>query len=247
MIMDSYGEDTRIISCHYCMRAKEHILFCFLSSWVLFLCYLFNLSKQTVTSNFVFSSKLYNYYTDKYSWVNSTKTIEIYITIFTFIPNNTFQLSTTPVNLTICNLNNSNILNTYDAYPGETVNFSIAAINAVGNYSYSIVSVAVVRNINTGFTSDINWHLCISYKRDWWLYSHITTHTNDNSSLDTSKYSGLLFTVPSIANITVVDIILKSCPPGFKLNSKSGLCICSHLSTSLNFDGYTPMQQMFYC
>ena len=29
----------------------------------------------------------------------------------------------------------------------------------VGNYSYSIVSLSVVRNTNTGFTSDMNWYL----------------------------------------------------------------------------------------
>ena len=93
---------------------------------------------------------------NNYNWVDSTKAIVIYNTIFTFIPNNTFQLSTTPVKLTICNTNNSNILNTYDSYPEETVNFSMAAINAVCNYSYSIVSVAVVKNRDTWFTSDIN-------------------------------------------------------------------------------------------
>ena len=110
---------------------------------------LFENNKATVTGNSVFSSKLYNCYMNNYNWVNSTKATKIYNNIFTFIPNNTFQLSTTPVKLTICNTNNSNILNIYDSYPGETVNFSIAAINAVGNCSYSIVSVAVVRNSDT--------------------------------------------------------------------------------------------------
>ena len=204
---------------------------------------LFENNKATVTGNSVFSSKLYNCYMNNYSWVNSTKAAEIYNTIFTFIPNNTFQLSTTPVKLTICY---SNILNTYDAYPGETVSFSIAAINAVGNYSYSIVSVAIVRNIETGFTSDINWYLSerqstqVIRETDNCTLINITIHTNDNSTLDILKYGALLFTVPGITNITVVDITLKSCPPGFEFNSKSGSCICSHFLFSLNIDGYTP-------
>ena len=207
---------------------------------------LFENNKATVTGNSVFSPKLYNCYMNNYTWVSSTKATEIYNKIFTFISNNLIQLSTTPVKLTICNTNNSSILNKYDAYPGETVTFSIAAINAVGNYSYSIVSVAVVRNINTGFTSDINWYLSerqstqvIKEFVDCTLIN-ITIHTNDNSTLDIPKYGALLFTVPNIANITVVDITLKSCPPGFELNSLTGSCICSHLLLSLDFDGYTP-------
>ena len=207
---------------------------------------LFENNKATVTGNSVFSSKLYNCYMDNYNWVNSTKATEIYNNIFTFIPNNTFQLSTTPVKLTICNVNKSTILNTFDTYPGETVNFSMAAINAVSNYSYSIVTVTVVRNIDTGFASDINWYLSerqttqVIRESDDCTLINITIHTNDKSTLDIYKYGALLFTVPSIANITVVDITLKSCPPGFELNSLTGSCICSHLLLSLNFDGYTP-------
>ena len=207
---------------------------------------LFENNKATVTGNSIFSSKLYNCYMNNYNWVDSTKATEIYNTIFTFIPNNTFQLSTTPVKLKICNTNNSNILFIYDAYPGETVNFSMAAINAVGNYSYSIVSVAVVKNNDIGFTSDINWYLSerqstqVIRESDDCTLINITIHTNDNSTLDIHKYGALLFTVPSIASITVVDITLKSCPPGFELNLGSGSCICSHLLSSLNIDGYYP-------
>ena len=205
---------------------------------------LFENNKATVTGNSVFSSKLYNCYMNKYTWVDSTKATEIYNIIF--LSNISFQLSTTPVKLTICNTNKSSTLNTYDAYPGEKVTFSIAAINAVGNYSYSIVSVAVVRNTDTGFTSDINWYLSkrqstqVIRETDECTLINITIHANDNSTLDRPKYGALLFTVPNIANITVVDITLKSCPPGFELNSLTGSCICSHLLLSLDFDGYNP-------
>ena len=207
---------------------------------------LFENNKATVTGNSVFSSKLYNCYINNYSWINSTKATKIYNTIFTFIPNNTFQLSTTPVKLKIYNSNNSNMLNTYNVYPGETINFLMAAINAVDNYSYSIVSVSVVKNIDTGFTSDINWYLSerqstqVIRETDDCTLINITIHSNDNNTLDIPKYGALLFTVPSIANITVVDITLKSCPPGFELNSQSGSCICSHILSSLDFDDYTP-------
>ena len=207
---------------------------------------LFENNKATVTGNSVFSSKLYNCYMNNYSWVYSSKAKEIYTTIFTFIPNNTFQLSTIPVNLKICHSNNSTIVSTYDIYPGETVNFSMAAINAVGHYSYSIVSVAVVRNVHTGFTSDINWYLSGSQstqvirEADDCTLINITIFTSDNNTLDIHNYGALLFTVPSIANITAIDITLKSCPPGFELSLQTESCICSHLLSSINIDGYTP-------
>ena len=207
---------------------------------------LFENNKATVTGNSVFSSILYNCYIDNYTWIDSSKATKIYNNIFTFIPNNIFQLSTTPVKLTLCHSNNFSTLNKYDAYPGETVNFSIAAINAVGNYSYSIVSANVFRNVDTGFTSDINWYLSerqstqVIRESDDCTLINITIHTNDNSTLDIPKYGALLFTVPNIANITVVDITLKSCPPGFEWNLNSGSCICSHLLSSLNIIGYIP-------
>ena len=206
---------------------------------------LFENNEATVTGNSVFSPKMYNCYMNNYTWVDSTKATEIYNNIFTFLLNNIFQLSTTPVKLTICHSSNSSILNTYDAYPGEKLTFSMAAINAVGKYSYSIVSVAVVRNSDTGFTSDINWYLSerqstqVIRESDDCTLINITIHTNDNSTLNIPKYGALLFTVPSITNITVVDITLKSCPPGFELNLISGSCICSHLLSSLNILGYT--------
>ena len=207
---------------------------------------LFENNIATVTGNSVYSSKLYNCYMNNYSWVYSSKAKEIYTTIFSFMPNNTFQLSTIPVNLKICHSNNSTILDTRHVYPGETVNFSMAAINAVDNYSYSIVSVAVVRNVDTGFTSDINWHLSESQstqvirETDDCTLINITIFTNDNNTLDMHKYGALLFTVPSIATIRVVDITLKFCPPGFELSLQTESCICSHLLSSINIDGYTP-------
>ena len=207
---------------------------------------LFENNKATVTGNSVFSPKLYNCYMNNHHWVNSSKATEIYKTIFTFIPNNTFQLSTTPIKLTICHSNNSTILNTSDVYPGETVSFSISAINAVSHYSYSIVSVAIVKNVYTGFKSDINWHLSESQstqvirESDDCTLINVTIFTNDKNTLDIPKYGVLLFTVPSISNIIAIDITLKSCPPGFELSFQTESCICSHLLTSLNFDGYIP-------
>ena len=203
---------------------------------------LFENNKATVTGNSVFSSKLYNCTMDD-PYVNSIMAADIYKAIFKLIANNTYELSTTPVNLTICHTHNSVIPYSSDAYPGQTINFSVAAIDAVGQHSYSIINIAAVRKRKHSAFTHINWWF--SEREDTQVIReiedctviNITIHTNDNSTLDILD-GALLFTIPSIDNITIVDITLKSCPPGFELNSKTGSCICSHLL--LNIEGYTP-------
>ena len=204
---------------------------------------LFENNKATVTGNSVFSSKLYNCHMNNFSWVNSTKAMKIYSIIFTHTPNNTFQLSTTPVQLTICHTHNSVIPYSSDAYPGQTINFSVAAIDAVGQHSYSIINIAAVRKRKHSAFTHINWWFSERENAqgireiDDCTVINVTIYTNDNSTLDKPD-GALLFTIPSIAYITIVDIKLKSCPPGFELCYLRGSCICSHVL--LNIDGYTP-------
>ena len=204
---------------------------------------LFENNKATVTGNSVFSPKLYDCLMCN-NKINSKMATEIYNTTFIFISNDAFQLSTTPIKLVNCH--NSTIFNTLSTYPGQTINFSVAAIDAVGYHSYSIVTIALVRKEKlTGFTY-INWWFSeredtqVIRESDDCTLINITIHTNDTSTLDIPKYGALLFTVPSIANITVVNIHLKSCPPGFELSFQTGSCICSRILSSLNISGYTP-------
>ena len=197
---------------------------------------LFANNTATVAGNSVYSSKLYNCYIDN-EYITSTK---IYDSIFN---NNTQNISTTPVNLTICDLNNSNIPHTNDTYPGQTNTFSMAAIDAVGHHSYSIVTIAPVKETNSGYTH-INWWFSerentqVISETDNCTLINVTIHTNDPSTL---PYHGkLLFTIPSILYITVVNINLKPCPPGFELDPVRGSCICSNVFLSLKIDSYTP-------
>ena len=203
---------------------------------------LFENNKATVTGNSVFSSKLYNCSMVN-PYVNSTTAADIYKTIFKFKANNTFELSTTPIKLTICDSHNSVMSYSSDAYPGQTINFSIAAIDAVGHHSYSIINIAAVRKRKHSAFTHINWWFSeredtqVIRETDDCTLINITIHTNDHSTLDKPD-GALLLTIPSIANITVVNIILKSCPPGFELSYVTGSCVCSHLL--LNIAGYTP-------
>ena len=202
---------------------------------------LFENNEATITGNAVYSSKLYNCYMGKH-FITSKMAVDIYRKIFTFIPGDTYPLSTTPVNLTICDSHNSVIPYSSDAYPGQKINFSMAAIDAVGTYSYSVITVAAVKNTNIGFIP-INWWF--SEREDTQVIReskqctliNVTIHTNDHSTLD-APYGALLFTIPSITDIKLVKINLKSCPPGFELNNITGSCTCSPVL--LNIDSYIP-------
>ena len=110
---------------------------------------LFANNTAKVAGNSVYSSKLYNCYIDN-EYITSKK---IYDHIFNY---NSQDISTTPVNLTICDSYNSNTIYTRDAFPGQTINFSMAAMDAVGNHSYSIINIAAVKKTRVGF-SYINW------------------------------------------------------------------------------------------
>ena len=151
-----------------------------------------------------------------------------------------------PIKLVNCHFHDSSIPYILNVYPGQTGNFLMAAIDAVGHHSYSIVNIAAVKKKkDSGFTH-INWWFSeredtqVIQETDNCTLINITIHTNDHRTLDKPQYGALLLTVPSIANITVVYINLKSCPPGFELSLKTGSCICSHILSSLNIVGYTP-------
>ena len=202
---------------------------------------LFENNKATITGNAVYSSKLYNCYMGKH-FITSKMAVDIYRKIFTFIPRDTYPISTTPVNLTICDSHNPIMPYSADAYPGQKINFSMAAIDAVGNHSYSVITVAAVKNTNIGFIP-INWWF--SEREDTQVIReskqctliNVTIHTNDHSTLD-APHGALLFAIPSITDIKIVRINLKSCPPGFELNNITGSCTCSQVL--LNINGYTP-------
>ena len=206
---------------------------------------LFKNNRATVSGNSVYSSNLYYCYMGKH-FVNSTMASDIYNTIFTFLPNDAYELSTTPVNLTICDSPHNVLPYIYDAYPGQTITFSMAAINTVGHHSYSIVTITSVKATDVGFMP-IKWwfsesdNVRVITETDECTLVNVAIHTNDTDTLNMcSHYGSLLFTIPSVITTTVVGIKLKSCPPGFELNTVRGSCVCSNVISSLNINGYTP-------
>ena len=203
---------------------------------------LFESNEATTTGNSVYTPNLYNCYIGE-EWFNYSKAIDFYNKIFS---NGIKDVSTTPVNITLCDLIDHACKLTHEVYPGETFNISIAAINAAGNHTYSIVTITPVNNTHTRFTQ-INWWLSerentqVIKETDDCTLINITIHTNDSSTLNVSD-GAIQFTVAELRDSTILDIKLKSCPPGFQLDNKTGSCVCSYLLSSklLGIVGYTP-------
>ena len=120
---------------------------------------------------------------------------DIYNAIFTILSNDTFEVSTTPMRLTICDSHNSVIPYSFDAYPGQTISLSVAAIDAVGHHSYSIVTITAVKKTLVGFTH-INWWFSerentqVISESDHCTLINATIHTSDSSLL---PYQGNLY------------------------------------------------------
>ena len=203
---------------------------------------LFKSNEATTTGNSVYTPNLYNCYIGE-EWFNYSKAIDFYNRIFS---NGIKDVSTTPVNITLCDLIDHTCKLTHEVYPGETFNISMAAVDAAGNHTYSIVTITPVNNTHSRFTH-INWWLSerentqVIKEIDECTLINITIHTNDNSTLDATD-GALLFTVADQRDSRVLDIKLKSCPPGFQLDNKTGSCVCSYVLSSklLAIDGYTP-------
>ena len=203
---------------------------------------LFKSNEATTTGNSVYTPNLYNCFIGE-EWVDYSKAIDIYNDIFS---NGIKEISTTPVIITLCDLIDHTCKLTHEVYPGETFNISMAAVDAAGNHTYSIITITPVNNTHTRFTH-INWWLSerentqVIREADECTLINITIHTDDSSTLNKPD-GALIFTVPELRDSTVLDIKLKSCPPGFQLDNKKGSCVCSHvlLSKLLAIDGYTP-------
>ena len=203
---------------------------------------LFKSNEATTTGNSVYTPNLYNCFIGE-EWIDYSKAIDIYNKIFS---NGIKDVSTTPVNITLCDFKKHRCILTHEVYPGETFNISMAAVDAAGNYTYSIVTITPVNNTHTRFTH-INWWLSmrentqVIREADECTLINITIHTDDSSTLNKPD-GALIFTVPDLRDSTVLHIKLKSCPPGFQLDNKTGSCVCSYilLSKLLSIDGYTP-------
>ena len=202
----------------------------------------FKSNEATIAGNSVYTPNLYNCYIGE-EWVNYSKAIEIYDNIFS---NGINDISTTPINLTICDLKDHTYNLIHEVYPGETFNISVAAVDAAGNNSYSIVTVTAINKTHTKFTH-INWWLSerentqVIRETDDCTLINVTLHTNDSNILDKPD-GALLFTVAELRDSTLLNIKLKSCPPCFQLDNKTGSCMCSHVLSSklLGIDSYTP-------
>ena len=175
-------------------------------------------NKATLAGNAVYYDQLYNCSIN----VNQTK---FYNKIFNASQGDVCSGATT---ISFCNNRKH-----YQTYPGGTLHIPVSVKDANGTPTYAVMSVAATERKN--FLKKVNWWFSDNQEsfiitgRNSCTTINLTIHTTDTKTLD--KTSLLLFTMLGAVNLNGVNVLLNSCPLGFRLDNSLGACVCSDLFT----------------
>ena len=119
----------------------------------------------------------------------------------------------------------------YEVYPGGTFHIPIGVYDYSNASTFEIVTVIIVQESN------------VLKKADWWLSDNqnsfvvkgkenctvasLTVHASDPSALN--KSSLFLFTMSEKSKVITAKVLLRKCPLGYQLDSKTGACLCSNI------------------
>ena len=119
----------------------------------------------------------------------------------------------------------------YEVYPGSTIHIPIGVYDYSNSSTFEIVTVIIVEESN------------VLKKVDWWLFDNqntfvirgeenctvvnLTVHTRDASTLN--KSSLFLFSLAEENKVIPANVLLRKCPLGFQLDTKTGTCQCSNI------------------
>ena len=125
----------------------------------------------------------------------------------------------------------------YSTYPGKMHNVSLAALDGSGNSIDEPVQVKIFHIQRHQNLKQSSWGLsdCESYQqlvKSTCTNISLTIHSTqlDNSTSVSTAFFSFLDDVPTFQ----ARIELKQCPPGFQLNSSTGICECSSLIETMN-------------
>ena len=219
---------------------------------------LFRHNAATYSGNSIFSNNLYNCSTQPENFnANEAKNL------FDMISNGTLSggLSTTVHKFCVCQPNSSNCtkLDNVIAYPGMIFYFSIAAIDAFNQITFTEISLNLLSesytNGNPRHTPSLNWYIDSngrSLSQNKCTLVNVTLFKRHRSSdiVNYLNYHSLL-----IANIDprnyvhfAIHFNTKGCPVGFEFDKSTHRCECSHVLYKLGYrpickitsDGYNP-------
>ena len=126
----------------------------------------------------------------------------------------------------------------YSTYPGKMHNVSLAALDGSGNSIDEPVQVKIFRIQSHQSLNQSSWWLSDCESNQQLVANLICTNislTIHSTQLDNStSISTAFFSFPDDVPTFQARIELKPCPPGFQLNSSTGICECSSLIERMN-------------
>ena len=128
----------------------------------------------------------------------------------------------------------------YSTYPGKMHNVSLAALDGSGESINETVQVKIFHIQSHQNLKRSSWWLSNCESNQQLLNSVKSTCTNisltiHSTQLDISTFiSTAFFSFPDDVPTFQARIELKQCPPGFQLNSSTGICECSSLIERMN-------------
>ena len=175
-----------------------------------------------LAGNAIYSTKLYKCSIIKGKYVRNLT--HYYSTI---IKNaSSLDISSVAEKISFCNSED-----TYEVYPGGTIQIPISVYDYSNTSTFEIVTVIIVEESN------------VLKKANWWLSDNqntfvvkgkenctvasLTVHTSDTSTLN--KSSLFLFTISEKSKVIAAKVSLKKCPLGYQLDSRTGACLCSNI------------------
>ena len=210
----------------------------------------------------IYSTNLYNCYINRTYIIRSHNAKYYYDSIFYMdsSEHSPLNLSTLSKSRCICSKNKCihylsdtevvlpNI--SISAYPGQTLHLPMAAKDEVGNFVYSIISLALAKSKGS------SGKLPLSSLPSWYISSHdenqvllesqqctlvnITLYTRDSNSKSIND-TVLVISSPYDSSLLKIKLNLLDCPLGFELNKNTSTCQCSPVINKLGMAGdYQP-------
>ena len=206
----------------------------------------------------IYSTNLYNCYMNGFYYTGHHNEKNYYDTIFHLNSSKLNPLSISTLSISRCVCIKQNCSNSYSshkkAYPGQTLNIPMAAIDALGNHVYSTVSLALART-NDKFGGKplspfLSWYISPYDENQFLLESQQCTLVNftlykKDSNSQTINNAVFVVSSPDDSSLLRISLELLQCPLGFELNKIKGTCQCSSVINNLGLVGdYQPTCQI---
>ena len=171
-----------------------------------------------LAGNAIYSTKLYDCSIIQGTFIENLT--QYYSTIFNNTP--LTDISSVAKKISFCTSEEK-----HEVYPGGTIHIPIKVSDYRNSPTFAVIIVeeSNFKKVNWWF-SDHQDTFVIKGKKNCTILN-LTVHASDSSTLN--KSSLFLFIITEQNKVIAANVLLKKCPLGFQLDSKTGTCICSRI------------------